>query len=97
METIYTGKEPNLVHTLIERTIQENKICPMNITTIAIKCYMPREKQLELWQIAITLNGNHTTYFYSKNCIKHGYSMTYLEHLYLMGVKKIKLKDLVKE
>ena len=96
METIYTGKEPLLVETLIEKTIEEHKINVFEIAKITVDCYMPKDNdQMHLWTICIRINMDYTSYFYSKDCIRHGYSITYLQHLVNMGVKKINLMKMV--
>ena len=95
METIYTGNEPMLTDLLIERTISENHVNVLTIEKIDIDCWMP-DNEMHLWRIKITIYANHTWSgdFYSKNCIHHGYSMTYLQHLKNMGVKKLRLDKL---
>jgi len=95
METIYTGNEPMLAEMLIERAIKEHKIDVFDIKTIRVECYTPKD-EAHLWTIAIIINAkfSYRSYFYSKNCIHHGYSITYLQHLKNMGVKKIKIKKL---
>ncbi len=95
METIYIGNEPMLTETLIERTIKEHQINVFYIKDIHIDCFMPDNK-LNLWRIQITIHADYTwsSDFYSKNVIHHGYSITYLQHLRNMGVKKLKLNKL---
>ena len=95
METIYTGREPLLVETLIEKTIEEHKVNVFEISKITVDCYMPSSNdKMQLWTIYIRIDTKYTSYFYSKDCIKHGYSITYLQHLVNMGVKKINLKKM---
>ena len=93
---IYTGHEPLLTEILIEKTIEEHKINVFGIAGITIACFMPSDDdRMHLWTICITINADYTSYFYSKDCIRHGYSITYLQHLVNMGVKKINLKKMV--
>lgn len=95
METIYTGKEPLLAEMLIEKVIEEHKINVFGIEKITVDCYMPSaHDKWHLWTICIRINTEHTSYFYSKECINHNYSITYLQHLKNMGVKKINLKKM---
>ena len=95
METIYTGDEPMLTETLIERTIEENFVNVLCIKDISIDCFMPDDK-LRLWQIVIEVRADFSwkSYFYSKKCIHHGYSITYLQYLRNKGVKKLRLDKL---
>lgn len=99
-EIIYTGKEENLADILIERLIEEKNIDKGSITDIEVQCAMPSDDILHLWGIHIKIYtigyNSHDDFYYSKNCIQHGYRITYLEHLYRMGVKEIKLKDIFK-
>ena len=44
METIYTGDEPMLTETLIERTIEEHKVNIFEIKQISVDCFMPDDK-----------------------------------------------------
>lgn len=92
MEVIYTGEEHLLADMLIERTIKENNIDVFKITKIGVECYMPRDTGPNLWEICIAINGEIRSCYYSKDCIQHGYTMTYLQHLRNMGVKKIDLR-----
>jgi hypothetical protein len=94
METIYTGKENLLADKLIERTIKEHNVNVFKITQIRVECYMPRDTGPKLWEISISINYDIKSYYYSKDCIEHGYTLTYLEHLKRMGVKKINLRRL---
>ena len=99
-EIIYTGKEENLADILIERLIEEKKVDKGSITDIEVQCAMPSDDILHLWGIHIkihTMGYSYDDFYYSKNCIEHGYRVTYLEHLYRMGVKEIKLKDIFKD
>ncbi len=95
METIYNGNELMLTDLLIEKTIEENKINAIKIKEISINCYMPHN-DMNLWHIVITIKADYNwkSDFYSKKCIHHNYSLTYLQHLENMGVKKLKLNKL---
>lgn len=99
-EIIYSGEEPCLAEILVEKMIISNRISPGNITYIDVDCSYPKEDSLKLWEITITI---HTTdhdwkeHFYSKNCIRYGYRMTYLQVQRNLGVKKIKIKDMFYE
>lgn len=95
METIYTGNEPMLIELLIERAISEKCVNVFKIKEIRIDCFMPDNK-LHLWRIQVSIKADYTWScdFYSKNCIPHGYSITYLQHLRNMGVKKLNLDKL---
>ena len=97
METIYTGKEPLLVDTLIERAIKENNIKPAEIISIYVNCYMPKENSLNLWEIEIRIKttGVYSERYYSKECVNYGYTITYLQHVARMGIKKLKIKELI--
>lgn len=98
METIYTGNEPMLTDLLIERSILEHHVNVLCIKSISVDCFLPDNK-LHLWHIVITVHADYDcrSDFYAKNCIHHGYSMTYLQHLKRMGVKKLKLNKLGEE
>ena len=98
METIYTGNEPMVTDLLIERAISENHVNVLYIKSISVDCFLPNDK-LHLWRIKITIHADYDweSDFYAKNCIHHGYSMTYLQHLKNMGVKKLKLNKLGEE
>ena len=95
METIYTGDEPMLTETLIERTIEEHKVNIFEIKQISVDCFMPDDK-LHLWHIVITVHADYNMQsdFYAKRCIHHGYSITYLQYLRNKGVKKLRLDKL---
>ena len=95
MEIIYTGNEPMLTDLLIEKAISEKHVDVFKIKEIYIDCFMPDNK-MHLWRIEISIRADYTWScdFYSKNCIHHGYSITYLQHLRNMGVKKLKLDKL---
>ena len=104
-EIIYSGNELCLAEILIEKTIISNRISRGDITYIDVDCSFPKKDSLKLWEITITVHTTayHTPsyqwkeHFYSKNCIEHGYSMTYLQVQRNLGVKKIKIKDIFYE
>jgi hypothetical protein len=95
METIYTGNEPLLADFLIEEAIKEHNVDVFEITKLTVDCFMPRG-DMHLWEIRITINSDTQSYYYSKNCIEHGYTITYLQHLRNLGVRKIDLRRLNK-
>lgn len=91
METIYKGIEKNLTKTLITRCIKENHIDVDLITKIDINICFPKDSDsLHLWTIIITVNTIKTSYserYYSKECIRHNYSLTYQQY------KKLKREE----
>lgn len=82
MEVIYTGKEKNLHYILTKRIIKSRKINTDDIAKIHFVCNQPTET-LSLWTAVVTIYGADTTashyteHFYLKNCIRHGFSITW--------------------
>ena len=82
MEPIYTGCEKKIHYILTKRVIKRYSLNIDDIAKIHFACNQPTEA-LPLWTAIVTIYGADTTtshyteHFYLKNCIRHGFSITW--------------------
>lgn len=80
MEHIYTGFEKKIHYILAKRVVKRYNINPDNIATVYFNCIRPSDT-MPLWTVKVSIYGadysSRSDNFYTKECIKHGFSTTW--------------------